>query len=77
MKITGHLVIRNGAEVRWVKNRPALAPNEVAVTVTITAPGPPRIIGTITIDLPEPPPAIVEATVQPYPGSPYPTEPKP
>ena len=67
MKLAGYLVIRNGADVRWVKQRPHLQPNEVAVSVQITAPSPPRIIGMVDITLPEPPPAIVETAVQPYP----------
>ena len=60
MKINGFLVIANGSEVRWVKRRPHLAPNEVAVAVNITAPSPPRIVATLNVDLPEPPPAFAE-----------------
>lgn len=70
MKLRGFLVIRNGVDVRWVKTMPRLAPNEVAIDVTVTAPGPPRIVATINVDLPQPPPAIVDAAVLPYPEEP-------
>lgn len=65
--ITRYLIITNGDDVRAVKNLPRLAPNEVAVKVTINAPQPPRIVGEVTLDLPEPPPAMVTAEVAPYP----------
>jgi hypothetical protein len=65
-RITGYLVIRNGDDPRWVKRRPHLEPNEVAIAVNITAPVPPRIVATIDIELPEPPPISAEAIVTEY-----------
>jgi hypothetical protein len=64
--LTRYLIITNGDDIRAVKNLPHLAPNEVAVKVTINAPQPPRIIGEITLDLPHPPPAIVTGEITAY-----------
>lgn len=65
-KITGFLVIRNGDDTRWVKQRPHLKPNEVAVAVNIKVPEPPRIVATVDIELPEPPPVSADAIVTEY-----------
>ena len=63
-----NIVIRNGTEMRLVRNlRNGLAPNEVAVSVTINVPQPPRLIGAVTIDLPHPPPATTTVTAIEYP----------
>lgn len=64
------LVIKNGADVRVVKTRPLLAPNEVALEVIINAPSPPRIVGSVTVDLPAPPPAHATVEVVEYPDEP-------
>jgi hypothetical protein len=66
-----NIVIRNGTEMRLVRNlRSGLAPNEVAVEVTINVPQSPRTVGRVTIDLPAPPPATVTAIVAEYPEQP-------
>ena len=64
--IRAWIVIRNGNDLRLVKNRPQLAFNEVAVEIVVKAPFPPRIVGTVTIELPEPPPATAEAVAIEY-----------
>jgi hypothetical protein len=64
--IRAWIVIRNGNDLRLVKNRPQLAVNEVAVELVVKAPVPPRIVGTVTIELPEPPPATAEAVAIEY-----------
>lgn len=69
-QIRAWLVITNGSDLRVVKNRPGLRPNEVAIEIKIKVPQPPRIIGTIDIELPEPPPVIVDSTVVEYPKEP-------
>lgn len=60
------VIIRNGTDLRLVRTKPVLNPNEVAVEVVIKAPSPPRIVGTVTIELPEPPPATAEAVAIEY-----------
>jgi hypothetical protein len=60
------IIIRNGNEMRLVRNRPRLRVNEVAVEVTVRAPEPPRIVGSVTIELPEPPPATATAAAAEY-----------
>jgi len=61
------LVLTNGEEVRVVKRKPYLDPNEVAIEVNIRVPQPPRFIGTINIELPDPPTVIVDSTTVEYP----------
>lgn len=61
------LVLTNGSELRVVKRRPYLDPNEVAIEIKIRVPQPPRIIGAIDIELPEPPAVIVDSSVIQYP----------
>jgi hypothetical protein len=61
------LVLTNGEEMRVVKRRPSLSPNEVAIEVNVKVPQPPRLIGVIDIELPEPPAVIAESTVIEYP----------
>jgi hypothetical protein len=60
------LILRNGRDIRLVRNRPTLLPNEVAIEVNIKAPSPPRIIASVDIELPDPPPAFASATIQEY-----------
>ena len=61
------LILTNGEELRVVKRKPYLDPNEVAIEVNIRVPQPPRVIGTIDIELPDPPAVIVDSTVIAYP----------
>lgn len=62
------LVLTNGDQLRVVKKKPYLAPNEVAIEVNLKVPQPPRIIGKIDIELPDPPTVIVDSTVIEYPA---------
>lgn len=65
--LSAYIIIRNGVDMRLVRNRPNLDPNEVAVQITVKAPQPPRIVGRVEIELPEPPPATAEAVAIQYP----------
>ena len=65
-----NIVIRNGTEMRLVRNlRNGLAPNEVAVEVIINTPPSQRVVGSVTVDLPTPAPVTVEAGAIAYPES--------
>ena len=68
--LTRWIVIRNGDETRLVSNRPTLKSNEVAVSIKINVPQPPRIVANVEITLPDPPPAHAESEIIEYPEDP-------